>query len=255
LKPTGAKGHDERVSVTQGVASLGTYERKDGRRLMHDPGVIEHEKRPPIAHREAAAIGPVRVEHARLSATHSMSRDDEHGNEVHSISMRALRRRSADALRRFDAESMGLHEPRTSPSKRVGPLAKPPQYPRPLGHQNERWQQGLEPPLEAAVQSVVLYGLPVRAVRLRVNCPSIDDEAAVSPSPIPSAIPEVSVYGEVGPVRRNFAERSLIGSEGVANILAPDDRKSPVPQGWIDAQKRSPWGVDVRHVPLLPCFT
>ena len=57
---------------------------------------------------------PVRVEHARLAAAHVVAIDQDHGDIIDAVAMRAFRRGPADALGSVDAELMRFDVPRST---------------------------------------------------------------------------------------------------------------------------------------------
>ena len=57
-------------------------------------------------------VGPVGGEHARLAALDPFAADEDDGDEVDAVAMRAFGRRPADAVGRVDAELVRLDVPR-----------------------------------------------------------------------------------------------------------------------------------------------
>src|SRR6476660_8172261 len=102
LERSGAVGQDERVAMPIGL------ERLYRRALVDDTRVVEDQRGPRLEHREAQPLGAVGGEHARLATLDSFATDEDDGDEIDAVAMRAFGRRPADAVGRVDAELVRL---------------------------------------------------------------------------------------------------------------------------------------------------
>src|SRR5439155_22039457 len=127
-----------------------------------DACVVEDERGPRLEHREALAFGAVGGEDARLAALDPFAADEDDGDEVDAVAMRAFRRRPADAVGGVDAGLVRLDVPRLvalDPTREAGEREQD-AAPRRLS--DDLGLDRLEPALEAAMQCVVFDRLPVR---------------------------------------------------------------------------------------------
>src|SRR5258706_28151 len=95
----------------------------DRGRLVNHARVIHHKYRPGLLQGEAHAGGAARIDPARLATEVVALWDENHRHEIHSIAMRALGRRTADARGGVDAELVRLDEPARHGSKLPEQLA------------------------------------------------------------------------------------------------------------------------------------
>src|SRR5262245_17510110 len=103
LKPRAAIRQHQRVAY-----ALLVRHGLDRRGLVHHALVIEQQRRPGLAHREADTGRAVRFEYARLAAAHADAVDKNHRDEVDAIAVRTLGRRPTDAFLGVDPELMRL---------------------------------------------------------------------------------------------------------------------------------------------------
>ena len=101
----GAQGQHQRVPMPVRL------ERLDRRALVDHPRVVEQQAGPRLVHREAQAGRAVGVEDARLAALDAFAADQDHGDEVDAVAVRAFGRRPADAVGGVDAELVRLDVP------------------------------------------------------------------------------------------------------------------------------------------------
>ena len=87
-------------------------DRLNRRGLVDHPFVVQQQGAPGLLQREAHAVRAVGLEHTRLATLQADTRDQQHGDKVNPVAVRALGRRSADAVGRVDTELMRLDVPR-----------------------------------------------------------------------------------------------------------------------------------------------
>ena len=78
---------------------------------MDHARIIHEQHRPGLLHGEAHTGGPPGVEHPRLAAAHATAVYQDDRYEIHTVPMRTLRSRTADACGGVNAKLMRLDEP------------------------------------------------------------------------------------------------------------------------------------------------
>src|SRR5690606_40033409 len=92
--------------------------------LVDHPGVIQEQQRPWFEQGETLSVRPFGLEYPRLSTLDAVAPDQDDGNEIHAVPMRAFRRWPADAVGGVDAELVRLHVPGLHAVQRRTPLAQ-----------------------------------------------------------------------------------------------------------------------------------
>src|SRR5580658_10288400 len=100
-----AVSNDERIAHALRAVRL------DRRGFVDDARIVHEQHRPRFVHGEALARSATRIEHARFAATYLPARDEHHRHEIHPVAVRSFWRRTADPVRRVDAELVGLDVP------------------------------------------------------------------------------------------------------------------------------------------------
>ena len=204
-------------------------------------GVVEQQRGPRRDHGEALAVRTVRLEDAGLAALHAVPRDQDHGDEIDAVAVRAFRRRSTDPVGRVDAELMRLDEPASRRSGVfAGRVADPVEHASEAGDQRtprrvfgDARRDRLEPALHAAVQRVVLDRLPVRPVRrAREGAAGLENEARVPALSIATAVLQVRVGGRSVHVSAKAAKAGMAAPVSVerpaaSTIAYPSRDRSP----------------------------
>src|SRR5688572_2818620 len=158
-----AVGENERIANAGRVLAL------DGSRLVHDALVIEQQGRERLMHRKTHATLASRFEHSRFTAANAATRDQHERHEVHTITMRALRRRATDAIARVDAELVSLDVPAARGTDACEELAETGNQAEKRGCACHALLDWLEHAFDAAVQGVIARRLPVRPVRSQIQ--------------------------------------------------------------------------------------
>ena len=79
--------------------------------FVDDALVVKQDQRPWFAQSEALPVRPFGFEYAALAAANVFARHQQDGDEIHAVAMRALWRRTSDAIAGVDAELVCLHVP------------------------------------------------------------------------------------------------------------------------------------------------
>jgi hypothetical protein len=193
----------------------------DGRGFVNHARIVEQHHRPGFAQCEALPIGACGLEDARLTTLDPFAIYQEYRNQIHAIAVRALGRGAANATLGINAELVCLDEPRLGPG-RQGLLRQATQGPHQTAP-NRRLYGGIphggKPALHAAMQGVVLHGLPVGAVGCLAYRAPIHNEARMAPAAVTSAVFQKVVRGQIGPVRRKRLQISQITAQPDCGVM------------------------------------
>ena len=142
--------------------------------------VVHEQQRPRLFHCETHSRRTVRVEHARLPATHIPALDQHQGNKIDSVSMGALGGWPADSVGSVDAKLMSFDVPAFHRMDSREDCADGLHQLIPYGSVQYFRRNRLKPALEASMESVVRGWLPMSAMGSQRQDIRFVDEARMS---------------------------------------------------------------------------
>lgn len=203
LKTAAAQRQDQGVAEG-GAGWIGWLDRCA---LVDHTLVVQDQNAPRLGEGEAQTLRAADVEHARLAAADVVACHQDDGHQIYAVAVRALGGGASDAAGRVNAELVrfgikGRVAPQiTGDPGQAGEQGGPGRILR--QHRGQR----REPPLDSAVQCVVVDRLPVRAMRHAPDMLRLEHEAAVTPPAVAAAVAQVLVRRQVVPQRRPARER------------------------------------------------
>ena len=162
---------------------------------MYHPLVVQQQRAQRLLHDKAHAVRAMRIKHAGFTALHVVARHHQHHHKIHAVAVRAFRGRPAHAIGGVDAELMGLDVPQRCWFDAGKQLAQTSQQLLPGWGCGNRRLNRVKPAFKAAMQRVVVGGLPVGAVRRwreRVGC-GVLHKAGVAALAVVAAVFQVGI--------------------------------------------------------------